>query len=446
MKGRATRFLARCAAAIALWGVAWASDQVPAPVQSRPVALVGGTIHPVEAAPIPGGVLVFDRGRITALGPSASIPADAERIDLGPAERVYPGLIASSTQLGLIEISAVRATDDQSELGDLNPNVRAEASVNPDSELIPVARANGIALAVSQPEGGLISGSSALIRLDGWTCEDLVVKAPLGIHVNWPAMRVEVPGDSGETDRRRRERDRRIALIRDAFRHARAYGGAKAAAAKSGAAAPVDLRWEALLPVIEKNVPVFLHAEDERQIRAAVSWAAQEGLRAVLMGGVGAPRVASLLRENDVAVIYGPVYALPGRRHEPYDAPFSGPAALHRSGVRFAIADFHTYNVRNLPYHAATAAAFGLPAGEALKAITLYPAQILGVAERYGSLAAGKSATLMITDGDPLEITTHVKALWIDGRRVDLRSKHTALHEKYAEQLRRGERGRVRGY
>jgi imidazolonepropionase-like amidohydrolase len=409
------------------------SDQVPGDIEDRPVALVGATIYPVDSPPVPGGTLVFAGGKIVAIGSGVIVPPGARVIDAA-GKRVYPAMIDSSTQIGLVEIDAVRATRDGAEVGELNPNVRAEVSVNPDSELIPVARANGVALAASVPAGGLVSGTSALLRLDGWTWEEMVVEAPLGVHVHWPRMTAE-SGDDAEAARAKKERDRMLRAVQDLFAEARAY--LKASLTSRAASREVDLRLEALLPVVLGKRPVFLHCDGEREIRAAVAWARGDGLRAVLVSGAAAAAAATLLRENDVPVIYGPVHSLPRRGDLMYDDPFSAPGRLAAAGVKLAIASFDDSNARNLPYHAATAAAHGLPAEEALRAVTLHPAQILGVADRYGSLAPGKSATLMVTDGDPLEIVTHVEQMWIDGRPVDLTNRHTRLHRKYGERIRR---------
>lgn len=406
-----------------------ASDQVPGPASDRPVVLTGGTIYPVAGEPIENGTLIFSDGKIVAMGTKIKMSEGAQVIDV-TGKRIYPALIACGTQLGLVEIGAVRATRDQREVGDVNPNVRAEVSVNPDSEIIPVTRANGIGLAMSVPQGGLMSGSSALLRLDGWTWEELTFEAPTGVHVNWPGMRTEVPGDDDATKKRRKSRDENLAKLRAMFEAARAYG-----ARRDGE--EVDLRCEALLPVVERKIPAFFHAGNERDIRAAIAFAAEMKIRAVIVGGREAPRVAKELKAADVAVIYGPVHALPGGRDADYDEVFAGPARLHEAGVKFAIAGFETSSCRNLPYHAATAAAYGLPPEEALRSITLSPAEILGVGDRVGSLVEGHQATLIVTDGDPLEITTNVERMWIDGRAVDLGSRHTQLYEKYRERIER---------
>jgi imidazolonepropionase-like amidohydrolase len=436
--------------------MALSSDPVPAPEQSGPIAIVGATIHPVDRAPIEDGTIIFDRGLITHVGFRVQLPAGCQVIDAS-GKHVYPGLIASATSMGLIEISSIQATIDRREAGNLNPNARAASSVNPDSEHIPVARANGIALAATRPSGGLISGQSALLRLDGWSWEDLAVTQNLGIEVQWPSMggrrrffenedahaeghdhegspTIEPRAEDNPRDTSRRAR---VDEIRELFEQAKIYCKSRPAGWKMSDGKAPDLRLEGLRSAVERTCPVFIHAEGAREIRAAVEWALGAELRPVIVGGRDAPQVASFLAERNVPVIYGPVHRLPAKRDSAYDEPFTAPAALARAGVEFCIGSFDTSNVRNLPYHAATAAAYGLGADKALEAITLAPARIFGVSDRYGSLTRGKSATMIITDGDPLEIPTHVEAMWIDGRSIDLTSRHTQLRDKYTEKIRR---------
>lgn len=422
-----------------LASTAMASPNVPAPPQSEPILITGATIHTVSGATIARGQLLFDDGRIEAIaGPDEAVDVPDIVIDLS-GRHVYPGLIGANTTLGLVEIEAVRATVDVTEPGPVNPNARAEVAVNPDSELIPVARANGVLVALTVPQAGargLIVGTSAAIELDGWTWEDMTLKAPVGLHIVWPNMRIsdDVP------DERRKELENRLEesleTLRASFEAAEAYRVARGA----GGAIDIDVRWEAMLPVLERKLPVFAHANDLVQIRHAVKTADEHGFRLVIVGGADAWRVADLLAEKDVAVIVSNVHRLPARRWEDYATPFENPAKLAAAGVRFAIAGagstFAAAHERNLPYEAATAVAHGLGKEEALKSVTLYPARILGIDDRLGSLEVGKDATFIVTDGDPLEIATHVERAFIEGRELDLSTRHTTLYRKYQEKLR----------
>jgi imidazolonepropionase-like amidohydrolase len=409
--------------------------QVPAPAQDRAIALVNGTVHTVSGAVMENAVVLFENSKITGLGKDVQIPSGAERIDIS-GRHVYPSLSDANTTLGLVEIGSVRATRDLAETGSINPNVRAEAAINPDTELLPVARANGVALALSVPQGGVISGTSAFIMLDGWTYEQLTLKAPVGLHINWPSLTIRQnnPFFQQSEEEQRKQMNENLKKIRDAFAEARAYKKAKDAEQQKGVPYhATDSRWEAMIPVLEKKVPVFVNAGEIKQIQAAVQWATDEDVKLVIVGGDDSWRVADLLKAKDVSVVYGPIHNTPNRRWEAYDTPFTTPMKLQQAGVRFCIADFDAANVRNLPYQAATAAAYGLPKDEALKAITLYPAQILGVADRVGSLEVGKDATLFVSNGDPLEIKTQVEQLFIQGRKIDLGNKHRALYEKYSK-------------
>ncbi len=415
---------------------ALASPEVPGADQTRPIALVGGTIHTLVGPDIIRGTVLFDNGKIVAVGKQVKVPANALKIDV-TGKQVYPGLIESYSNTGLIEIGAVRATRDSVETGTINPNVKAQAAVNPDSELIPVGRANGVLLSMSVPGGGLISGQSALLQLDGWTWEDLTVRSPVGMHVRWPRMDPISAWWMKESKKDQlAERDEALAKLRKALSDARAYAKARAADPQR----PVDARWEAMLPVLAGKVPLIVEAEEIQQIQSAVAFAAQQKLKLIIYGGYDAPHCAALLKKHNVPVIVGGVHRLPRRRHEPYDTPFTVPARLHKAGVRFCISGsgrFGASTLRNLPYQAAMAAAHGLPQDEALKSITIYAAEILGVGERLGSLAAGKDATLFVADGDILEIPTHVTAAYIQGRAVDLSNRHKRLYQKYQQRYRR---------
>jgi imidazolonepropionase-like amidohydrolase len=413
---------------------ALAHPEIPGPPQKRPVALTNATIHLISGGVVEKGTLVFGGGKITALGKDVAIPADAEVIDLA-GKHVYPGLFDALTDLGLVEISSVRGSLDVQETGQINPNTRAVVAVNPDSELIPVARSNGVLLALTAPSGRLIPGRSAVIQLDGWTWEDMAVSPDAGLHIEWPQpprtgrrRGPEVPMDTSPPPEEAAERLRRV------LADARAYAAARAADANF----PRDARWESLQDVLAGKLPIIVHADEVRQITAAVAFAEQEKLKLIIAGGYDAPLCASLLKKHDIPVIVGGVYRLPRRRGDEYDAAFALPAKLHGEGIRFCISsqDRHgASSIRNLPYHAATAVAYGLSPEEALKAITLYPAQILGLADRVGSLEVGKHATLFVATGDPLDTPTQVESAWIAGRRIELNDRHKRLYRKYEQKF-----------
>lgn len=428
-----------------LMGLAHATPEIPGATQQKPIVLTGATVHPVSGPVIENGIVLFEKGKIVGVGRELKIPEDAEIIDVA-GKHVYPGLIDANTQLGLIEIPSVRGTVDPNESGEINPNVKAQVAFNPDSELIPVTRSNGVLTALSAPGGGLITGQSACMLMDGWTFEDMCLKPAVAMHIHWPQMAAQDAWWIEQTGAAQAEdSDRGLKAIRKAFADAKIYLAAKQAHAVGNGTAPDhDTRWEAMIPVLKGEQPVFITADDAQQIQSALAFCEKEKLRPVIVGGYGAPECAALLKKHKAPVIIGGVYRLPRRRGDAHDAPFTVAAKLHEAGVPFCIAGSPvgssgstTSNVRNLPYNAATAAAYGLPAEEALKSITTYPAQILGVADRIGSLEAGKDATLIVTTGDPLEISTQVTAAYIQGRPVELNDRHKRLWEKYKEKYRR---------
>jgi imidazolonepropionase-like amidohydrolase len=405
------------------------------------VSIVHATVHTVSGATLEDGTVSFRRGRIVEVGPGLA-PSDGARVIDAGGKHLYPGLIDANSVLGLTEIGSVAGSVDITEIGDVNPSVNTAIAINPDSELIPVARANGLTHALSVPAGGLISGGSAMVRLDGWTWEDLVAASPVALHVRWPSFRLArrgflAPPPSEEDQKKRREE--RLDRIRAVFDDARAYARAK----RADGARPVDSdpALEAMLPVIDGRLPVVVHASEIRQLKSAIEWAQEERVRLVVAGAGDVWRIADLLREKRIPVIVTSVLALPSREDEPYDTAYALPAKLRDAGVEFCIASsgsgFGASMLRTLPYHAAMAAAFGLDRQEALRSITLYPARILGLGQVLGSIEVGKSASLILTDGDPLEIRTHVEMAFIDGRPVDLKAnRHDRLYDKYRSRPR----------
>jgi len=402
--------------------------------------LKGATVHTVAGDAIPGGEVLVRDGKIAAVGPSVNT-TDVPIVDLTGLQ-LYPGLIALDMALGLKEIGAVRATVDVREVGDFTPDVLSWWAVNPDSQLLPVARANGVAYFEPAPQGGVVAGQSALVALDGWTIEDMAVRKSLALHVYWPAMtlnptpREQVRDKAGwqSLEDQAKQRAARLRALDDFFQDARAYAQAKAAAASNQAQAPTpDPTWEALLPFVRGERPLVVHADEGRQIQAAVTWAATNRWPIILAGGRDAWRVAALLAKHQVPVIYEHIFTLPARDTDAYDVHFRAPEVLRQAGVTviFSTGVNSASLVKNLPYEAAQAVAFGYPADEAVKGLTLYPARVAGMADRLGSIEAGKDATFFAMDGDVLDIRANVKRMWIAGREVSLESRHTRLYEKY---------------
>lgn len=420
-----------------------ASVNIPKAPQSETVLLKGATVHPISKPKIQNGWVLLKDGKIRNIGSAKENTPKADRVIDLTGKHLYPGLIAANSSLGLVEVGAVRSTDDQTEVGLVNPNVKAQVAVNPDSELFPVTRANGVLFALTVPQGGLVTGRSALLQLDGWTWEEMTLASPVGLHVQWPDMRHGTGQFNSELEDAKefeKQLQQTLKLLRNTFEQAKAYHQARTAGRGK-----LDSRWEAMRPVFAGKMSVYAHANDIRQMNHAMHLAKEFGFQLVIVGGQDAWRIADTLKAEKVAVIISPIHTVPLRRWDAYDAQFTNAAKLFDAGVEFCIAHagggFAASNQRNLPYHAATAAAFGLPKEEALKAITLYPAQILGVADRIGSIEVGKDATLFVSNGDPLEIGTQVEKAYIEGREIDLSSRHTRLYEKYQEKYRqlRGE-------
>lgn len=404
-------------------------------------ALTGGEIHTLAGEVIANGTVVITDGLITAVGANVAVPAGAEVMDVSGL-RVYPGLFDAMTQLGLTEIGQVDVTNDFSELGDFNPHLVAATAVHPASEHIPVARANGVTHAITAPRaggGGFRGGGSSgfagqgtLVNLDGWTVEEMQVVASVGLVLQWPTIRTRefdinrFEFVDRDYDEAKKEFEDRLTELRTWFES----GKHQVRAAEAGAAAR-DLKLEALGRVISGDLPLIIVVNGERNIRAAVDFAETEGLDFILAGANEAWKVADMLAEKDVRVILGPTQTMPGDDDESYDEAYANPGKLHAAGVTFAIATFGSSNVRLLPFEAGQAVPFGLPNEEALKAITIYPAQILGLADKVGTIEPGKMANLMVTDGDPLEIRTQVTEVIIGGRPVGVENKHKDSYEKW---------------
>jgi len=423
---------------------ALSQDLLPKPApQRQPIVLQNAVLHTVSGGVILGGSLWFEDGVIRgvhAAGEAPKLPEGSKPlvVDL-QGKHVFPGMVAVGTQLGLVEIGAVRQTVDTDETGEMSPEALALVAVNPDTTGFPVTRQNGVLASVVFPSGGLLPGRASAIELDGWTNAELAVVADVGVVIGWPAqpgggfgrrgMRGAGAGagNDGEATKKARQR------IDDAFDAARAWLDAFAA----DATVAVDVRHQALAGALRGEARVFLLADEQEQIESAVRWAAGRGLRAVVVGGRDAAACTDLLVRHEVPVVVTGVHRMPTRDDGAYDEAFTLPKRLQDAGVRFCIAcGGDASNERNLPYHAATAAAFGLGRERALAAVTKDAAEIAGVGAQLGTLSVGKHATLFVADGHPFDLTTRIEQAFVRGRAVDLRSKHSELAEKYRARYR----------
>ena len=404
-------------------------------------AIVGARIVPVSGPVIENGTVVIQNGKIAAVGSNVSVPAGAERID-GKGLSIFPGMIDAATNLGLAEIPlGVNATVDVAEVGTMNANAQAFKGFNPNSSHVNVTRVNGITTVMSYPTGGLIAGQAAVMNLNGSTQDAMAIIPDAGLVINFP--RVATFGGFGgggfgrqtaDFNEAVKRRDDQIEEIKKIFKSVEAYALAKDAYAKDKTLPypTTDIRLEAMIPYVRGGRPIFFTAERERDIRGVAKFVAEMKVKGIIIGGQEAWKAVDVLKQNNIAVIYTNIYNLPVRDDDPYDYLFEAPLKMAQAGVRFAISTGNDgAEVRDLPYHAGLAGSFGLSRDDALKSVTLYPAQILGIDKDYGSIDVGKVANLVVTDGDILEPRTNVKYLFITGRMIPLTSRHTELFEQY---------------
>ncbi|MDT7524550.1 MULTISPECIES: amidohydrolase family protein [Idiomarinaceae] len=408
-----------------------AHDMVPGKAQQQPILLQGGTLHTVTNGVQQNTDLLFEDGKITAIGNDLTVPANARVIDVS-GRHVYPGLVALDTTLGLIELEAVRATNDMREVGQITPEVSGHVAYNPDSEITPTVRFNGITHAQIVPQGNLIAGRSSLLQTDGWTYEDAAEALDVGVHVNWPRAGLNNAWwERRSADEQRKANAEALKKLKRAFTDARAYFEAKKAGQLNG----TDVRWEAMLGLFAGSSKLFVHAHDKRQMEQALEFAKEQGFDLVLVGARDAWRIADQLAAADVTVVYGEPYGLPSRHDEAYDQAYSTPALLAAAGVDFALA-YSTgfWDVRNLAFAAGNAVAYGLDKEQALAAITIKPAEVMGVADKIGSLEVGKQASLIISQGDVMDhLGQKIQHMFIDGAEVDLNNRHRQLYQKYQQ-------------
>lgn len=443
----AARAIAVAATGIALLAPTVLTAQVTKPVapQETPVVLRGATIHTVTKGTINNGTIVMDRGKITAIGgPEVAAPRGAKIVDL-TGKHIYPGLIDAYSAVGLTEIGSVDVSNDIREMGDFNPNIRAEIAVNAESRHIGTTRNAGVLVAFSTPEGGVISGLSSAMSLEGWTWEEMSMKGAAALNVKWPDPNATGRGGrgggggggpggrGGAPQAPPKTYSEQVEQIKGWFAEARAYRDA----VKAGQNQRSDSRYAAMIPAINGDIPVVVAAEGAAQINDAITWAKSEKVKLVIRGGRDALLVAPRLKAEGVPVILTSTMAAPDRDYEGYDNAYATPAKLYAAGVKFVIAGGSgaLYSYR-LPWEAGVAVAFGLPEEEALKAVTINAAESLGIADKVGSLEVGKEGTLLITTGTPLDMTSNIIQSYIQGREIDMMDIQKYFFEKYMEKVK----------
>jgi imidazolonepropionase-like amidohydrolase len=399
----------------------------PAAAQQEAITITNATIHMGNGQVIENGSVIFINGKITAVG--AGITPNGKIID-GQGKHVYPGLIVSNTQLGLIEVPPVRATADAAEIGEINPSIRSIVAYNTDSKVINTLRPNGILLANVIPDGALITGTSSVVQLDAWNWEDAAYKIDAGIHFNMPSLlnvqrRNTFFGPAPPADAVKRGLDQ-IEKVKTFFREAKAY---LAAATHES----TNLKYEAAKGLFTKQQKFFIHCNIVKEMLIAADFVKEFGFDVVIVGGVDSWQIADILKQNNMAVILDQLHSLPVMADDDIDQPFKTPALLQKAGVLFAINDDDgNSRNRNLAFNAGTACAYGLTKEEALSAITLNAAKILGIADKTGSIETGKDANVVICDGDILDMkTNNISYAFVQGRMVNLDNKQKQLFEKY---------------
>ncbi len=419
---------------------------LPAKPQKGLVFIKNATIHVGNGKVIENGTIKIKDGKIEEVGANLPVPADDVSVYDVKGKHVYPGLILPTSTLGLVEISANRATTDVREIGDLNPNVRAIVAYNSDSRVINTLRSNGILLANVVPQGSLLAGSSSVVQLDAWNWEDAAYKTDAGIHLNLPSLMARSGGFRGfgggagpsasQTDPVK-EGLEQIEKVKVFFREAKAYQA-------EGKHEETNLKFEAVKGLFEKKQKLYVNANTVKQILVALDFVKEFGVDMVIVGGSDSYQVADLLKKHNVSVILQQPHSLPTATDDDVDQPYKTAAALQKAGVLFSISDDDSQTRgRNLAFNAGTAAAYGLSKEEALAAITLNAAKIMGVADKTGSIEAGKDANIVVSDGDILDMrTSNVTDAFIQGRKIDLTDKHKLLNERFEQKYElKGKKG-----
>lgn len=414
------------------------AQQTPAPKQSQDIAIVGAKAHIGDGTIIENSIIILKDGNISTLVDEKVVKIDLTGVKVINAngKHVYPGFIIPNSTLGLVEIDAVKASIDQTEIGLMNPHIRSLIAYNAESKIVESGRPNGILLGQITPRGGRISGTSSVVQFDAWNWEDAAVKVDDGIHINWPSSFVRgrrLLGDQARIIANDKYAEQ-VTELDNYIKNSKAY--------LKGEKSKINLPFEGMSGLFNGSKKLYIHVDDEKGIIDAVNFLKRNSLKnIVVVGGHHAYKVADLLKENNVSVLLEHVQSLPSLEDEDYDLPYKAAKLLVDKGVLVALQtnyiDTERINARNLPFYAGTCAAYGLDKEQALQLITLNPAKILGIDDRYGSLETGKSATLFISEGDALDMRTNILThAFIDGREISLETHQTELWKRYSEKYK----------
>jgi imidazolonepropionase-like amidohydrolase len=410
-----------------------AQNPVPASAQAKPITILHGTAHLGNGKVISDAAVTFENGKIVFVGSAADVKVstgDNNVLIDATGKYIYPGLINCNSTIGLTEVDMVRSTRDFSETGDYNPNVRSAIAYNTDSKIIPTVRSNGVLLAEVAPQSGTITGQSSVMQLDGWNWEDALYKADVGIHLHWPSMRISKTNENDPEEKQRERIFSRISKLEAYFKEAKAYSLSKKPD-------ELNLRFEAMRGLLDDTKKLFVHAHYIKEIESAIGFCNRLGLKMVLVGGSDSWMATNLLRKNNIPVIILQTHNLPPREDSDVDLPYRLPSLLQKDSILFAIAFDGSWNTRNLPFEAGTAVAYGLTREEALQAITLSPAKILGIDSQTGSLEVGKDANIIISTGDVLDMrTSNIEKAFIKGRDISLDNVQKQLYRKYKDKYK----------
>lgn len=413
------------------------SQQTPAPKQTKTIAIMGATAHIGNGNTIENSLIIFKDGKIETVADATTTKMDISKMEVINAngKHVYPGFIVPNSTLGLVEIDAVRATDDDDEIGGMIPHIRSLIAYNAESKIVESMRPNGVLLGQITPRGGRISGTSSIVQFDAWNWEDAAVKVDDGIHMNWPNSftRGRWWLDEDPALKLNEKYSEQVAEVTSFFNESKAYA--------EGNKSPVNLPYKATEGLFDGSKKLYIHVDNEKGIIDAINFAKDNQVKSmVIVGGAEAYKVADLLKQNNIPVLLQRVHSRPNNEDDDYDLPFKMAKLLVDKGVLVALepsGQMERMNSRNLPFYAGTTAAYGLTKEQALQLITLNAAKILGIDKDYGTLESGKSATLFISEGDALDMRTNqLTHAFIDGRSLSLETHQTELWHRYADKYK----------